>query len=1736
MGLSSSKQTHDEGDRVLVAGRPDFNRCDNMITTSKYTIYTFLPIAVGEQFRRFANMYFLIVGVIMAVGQYSDLFESAVSPWTTLGPLAFVVSVSLLVEGAADKKRHRSDALTNNAPCIIIRRGEDIDADDGATRDPQILGGNDVTVSLTKSYVHTSNNRVPATPVSTSSYPDQTIKIGFQKIRRMDIRQGHFILVKNREMVPADMVLLASSGDNGSAYIETSSIDGETNLKLRTSPHLPKKILKYLRDGTPMDKVEEEDEDGPGEMETLEQATKRITRFSCLAHPHGISSLKHPNYKNAGDAKESDATSRKNIFSQAAEHMHHSVLSPQNHAPGDIHYVASLTSEPPNPHVNTFSGKLTLPPAEEGGDCIDIPLGAENLLLRGAVLRNTEWAIGLSCFTGTDTKLVQNSFDTPSKFSRLDILMNKTVVLIIILMVLCISYLASQAIISNEEQFDNLWYIGLNKNTSETWAYLPADLPPPEWTTTTSNWLQMFFLYVTLLSNFVPLSMYVTVEAINFFFLYLIYVDIEMYDAKTDTRAVARSTNVTDLGQVQYVFSDKTGTLTQNVMRFKRCSVDGLIFGAPIQKARPGQEIDDPQSSFHPIRHLLTGRVNSEGSLVSSHDGELTFNAEMFLRVMSLCHTVVVEKDLDLSDGINASKSVASHGSRRGKKSKTFFKNRDRTESDMSNRSGPLEPLSEDDVIIGNMPDVPRGRVASAGSVHVPSTMEKAVDGAPVGFAYQAESPDEGALVSAASNSFGFQVVGRDSSGIKLRCAHPTLFTNKKITNKIKSGNVDTRKLAAESAAGTAPRTSTNDGELHDYIMDPTVQRLETWTILAVNKFDSERKRMSILLRSPPELGDFPLLLCKGADSAMLDPTVCTGAENLVSEQLSESQRLGRLSEGAEDGDGDDNEWEIAQMLGIQSHLGEFASEGLRTLVLGVRFLTDEQCETWLEQYKTAATSIKDREKLLKEAAYAIETQIHIVGATAIEDKLQVGVPRTIATLEKAGIKLWVLTGDKRETAIEIGYSTHVLTSRMHLTEVADKGVDYVRAQCAMEFMRLVKQGKLPDYQRAAVDQSDDGWSLANTMFALSKVWRAISRSFRAFLLTIRLFLGKLLGLDPEALQAQVAGIKAEEDADKKLLKDVVRRRNVRNRAEKIIQEFLVSPEGKKFARDKKPSPSSLEEDESMEVVLTSDDVPGVFGRAHSARQLLDKHKSEGKLLSTQLRNVSLAQLTAKDSEDQEQPLIDEDTLSLNSFLPTAGDAQSDFDRRRRTLLERLFAVDRSVRKGKLVKHLKKEKRVEALASPQSHHAVMAGVSSESTRALVIEGAALKHMLGDTELEELIFAIASKCDAVIACRVSPRQKALLVKLVRHHVVPEPVTLAIGDGANDVGMIQEAHVGVGISGKEGKQAVNASDFAIAQFRFLESLVLIHGRWNFFRLSTVVLFSFYKNAVMAGCLVVFNGETLFSGTPLFDEWVISVLNFVAGGPIALLGLFDRCLNKDYIRQNPEVYQPTRQNELITFRVFIRWVVLTFGHIFCLYYGSVPQLSGAGGISSAFLGLMKRGNHVVGDGEGGDLQSVGTVTFTCLVFLLAYKVLYESRSLIHGRFPAFTCRKDVKEGFWSRVPYTWYGVTYGSIIFYILFLWIYQSIGQKGPGEYFNLVGVVTHMFTTRTSNWLAILFLPIAAIAFDVAGKVFGNMFYPTQTQIHVEIESKQVAARKRAQREQARNPSTPPRRSDTGDTV
>lgn len=128
----------------------------------------------------------------------------------------------------------------------------------------------------------------------------------------------------------------------------------------------------------------------------------------------------------------------------------------------------------------------------------------------------------------------------------------------------------------------------------------------------------------------------------------------------------------------------------------------------------------------------------------------------------------------------------------------------------------------------------------------------------------------------------------------------------------------------------------------------------------------------------------------------------------------------------------------------------------------------------------------------------------------------------------------------------------------------------------------------------------------------------------------------------------------------------------------------------------------------------------------------------------------------------------------------------------------------------------------------------MKGSKSEAY-ALIIDGKSLAYALNDDTKNEFL-ELAVGCASVICCRSSPKQKALVTRLVKEET--GKTTLAIGDGANDVGMIQEADIGIGISGVEGMQTIMSSDISIAQFRFLEQLLLVHGHWSYRRISSML----------------------------------------------------------------------------------------------------------------------------------------------------------------------------------------------------------------------------------------------------------------------------------------------------------
>jgi len=221
----------------------------------------------------------------------------------------------------------------------------------------------------------------------------------------------------------------------------------------------------------------------------------------------------------------------------------------------------------------------------------------------------------------------------------------------------------------------------------------------------------------------------------------------------------------------------------------------------------------------------------------------------------------------------------------------------------------------------------------------------------------------------------------------------------------------------------------------------------------------------------------------------------------------------------------------------------------------------------------------------------------------------------------------------------------------------------------------------------------------------------------------------------------------------------------------------------------------------------------------------------------------------------------------------------------------------------------------------QSLHTLGAAIKP---RALIIDGPSLITAMDDERLKEALLHLSTRCRAVVGCRVSPDQKRLMVNLIKTGVKGVR-TLAIGDGANDVAMIQEAHIGVGIKGEEGLQAVNSSDFAIAQFRYLQHLMLKHGRYNYIRMSNLICYMFYKNVFMSIAQFWFNFNCGFSGQKYYEEGLIQLYNLAfTSFPILLLAVYDRDVCYENVINHPQLYLDTIKNVYFRPSLFWSWML--------------------------------------------------------------------------------------------------------------------------------------------------------------------------------------------------------------------
>ncbi len=242
-------------------------------------------------------------------------------------------------------------------------------------------------------------------------------------------------------------------------------------------------------------------------------------------------------------------------------------------------------------------------------------------------------------------------------------------------------------------------------------------------------------------------------------------------------------------------------------------------------------------------------------------------------------------------------------------------------------------------------------------------------------------------------------------------------------------------------------------------------------------------------------------------------------------------------------------------------------------------------------------------------------------------------------------------------------------------------------------------------------------------------------------------------------------------------------------------------------------------------------------------------------------------------------------------------------------------------------------------------------VSIKKHKAFIIEGDNLGEVLSTLELELLLIRIVECCEAVICCRVTPKQKADVVALVKKHL--NKITLSIGDGANDVNMIQEAHIGVGLYGEEGMRAVQASDFAFVKFNCLWKLILVHGKWSYIRISEMILYFFYKNMVFTICQFYFSFVCGWSGQTIYDDYYITFYNLIFTAlPVIVRAIIEQDVyyrfpvkiakediedeescpyqeNKFLKKYYPKLYYIGQKNTVFTYTNFFLWVAQGLVH---------------------------------------------------------------------------------------------------------------------------------------------------------------------------------------------------------------
>ncbi|KAK2948983.1 phospholipid-transporting P-type ATPase [Blattamonas nauphoetae] len=1308
-------------------------------------------------------------------------------PVNQILPLVFILVVTALKDGFEDILRHITDRNTNSLPVKVL------------TRD------------------------------------------GFVKRPCTDVHVGDVVLVEQNEEIPADMILLASSGDSGVCYVNTMNLDGEANLKTKRVPTV---INEFVTD--PPENI-----------------------------PHRIQSATSP----TGDSQ--------TLFQTPPSQPTNSDLDSSSSANWSMKWKESLLalqvkiiSQPPNRSLTDYTGQVAFLYPPSFGIC---SLDDQNLVLKGCSLKNTEAIAGTVVFTGKETKVQLNSQGAKSKMSHLERRLNWMVIVIFVIDGLFVLVVGIMQYIYEGKQRSSATYLQwpAKQSSSKVWLNMGGG--------------------VILFSYLIPISLFVSIEFARIFqkifmqqdrqmrgrrtraemkkqlfewdqerirrktmgwkqkfgFRSNLYVKGEEEDPIEAGHMICRTTTLNEeLGMISHIFTDKTGTLTQNKMEFKFCQIGMSQFSfssesdpailwkehikqmeepsvgfesnhngflsdtSPITSPRHPKSVHhDAHSNLHLSKVIKTENGEMDlpsflSTFVDSSNGSVplwvalnTGQADLpeivskdthtlsrgfgFITALLVCHDALAEA-IDFEKEERARKERLKRS--QSKLSQLFKFN---SPQQKTPQSVPIKPTVE-------MAEVPLLSSSLASPFPSQSPTVSVGPGSP-----QSPTSVTNAQISPSPVLFSSSPLASSSGS--------TQPMTKQLYRFQSSSPDDIAFLNMLQACGLSFSERTSE-----WIEVKCGQFAVKFIILAILPFSSARRRMGIVVRF--ENGTIHVFV-KGADSTILP--LCEGHPKPVSITIDDENEIDAETKKGERNENTQNPPKITQSAPTHSSspsqsttttvdpLSELTPNrvyqetvqgvdhmsrlGLRTLCVCGRQMTQSELDRWLVKWKQAECSIEDRSTKMDETFAEIEKDMTILGCTGVEDKLQDGCSSTIDFFLSAGVRVWILTGDKVDTAVNIGFSCELLKSTTRIHRVTAKDME--------EFER---------WHRSVLGQMGNVGS----------------------------------------------GGKGENEQEKKLA---------------ILIEVQLG------------------------VILLSMGVD----ETEFVRFLSDP----GKVLLSQL------------------------APSLPPPIPP-----------------KLFSKSQ-----KHSKHDSKHKRTKNTTSTLIH-------ADPEEMALVVDGWAINQICASDPLIELLLLVTDRCSGVVCCRIAPMQKALIVRMVS--VKRKAITLAVGDGANDVSMIQEAAVGVGIQGVEGLHASQNSDYSIAQFRHLQRLCCVHGHHNLHRLADLIKFSFFKNVTLSSFLFIYQFSNGMSQSISFEENFGMLFNLIfTSVPIMVNVMTDKDVWDWVLMKSGDLYGLYRTGWDMGLLRVIGWPVFGFVVGFLMMRAFVVVF-GFGDLTTE-MGAMGQYDHFVGMG---------------------------------------------------------------------------------------------------------------------------------------------------------------------------